>query len=127
MRKNYSTWISNEILQRLLLKIGNSYRFVSCYSLYLLIQTGRKIMSILGRDIPSQRKSSTLLKRTVKMVMLSFWLPNHIEYACKAWFNRKKKIDHNIFRSIFEQYTPMDFRYMLVHSKKICSKTPPLN
>ena len=57
-------------------------------------------MSILGRDIPSQRKSSTLLKRTVQMVMLSFWPPNHMEYVCKAWFYRKK-IDRNIFRSIF--------------------------
>ena len=51
-------------------------------------------MSILGRDIPS------LLKRMVQVVMLSFWLPNYMEYACKAWFYRKK-IDHNIFRNIF--------------------------
>ena len=57
-------------------------------------------MSILVRDIPSQRKNRTLLKRMVQMVMLSFWLPNYMEYACKAWFYRKK-IDHNIFRSIF--------------------------
>ena len=58
-------------------------------------------MSILGKDIPSQRENSTLLKRMVQMVMLSFWLPNYMEYACKAWFYRKKKkIDHNIFWSI---------------------------
>ena len=50
----------------------------------------KKIMSILGRDIPSQRKNRTLLKRMVQMVMLSFWLPNYMEYACKAWFYRKK-------------------------------------
>ena len=31
------------------------------------------------------------------MVMLSFGLPNYMEYACKA----SKKVDHNIFRSIF--------------------------
>ena len=55
----------------------------------------KKIMSILGRDIPSQNKN-----RTVEMVMLSFWLPNYMEYACKAWFSRKK-IDQNIFRSMF--------------------------
>ena len=54
-------------------------------------------MSIQGRDIPSQKKNRTLLKRTVQMVMLSFGLPNYMEYACKAW----KKVDHNIFRSIF--------------------------
>ena len=57
-------------------------------------------MSILGRDIPSQRKNRTLLKRTVQMVMLSFWLPDYMRNACKAWFYRKKK-DRNIFRSIF--------------------------
>ena len=57
-------------------------------------------MSILGRDIPSQRKNRTLLKRTVQMLMLSFLLPNYMQYVCKAWFYRKK-IDHNIFRSIF--------------------------
>ena len=57
-------------------------------------------MSILGRDIPSQRKNRTFLKRTVQVLMLSFWLPNYMEYARKAWFYRKK-IDHNIFRSIF--------------------------
>ena len=50
----------------------------------------KKIIGILGRDIPSQRKNRTLLKRTVQMVMLSFWLPNYMEYACKAWFYRKK-------------------------------------
>ena len=57
-------------------------------------------MSNPGRDIPSQRKNRTLPKRMVQMVMLSFWLPNYIEYGCKAWFYRKK-INHNIFRSIF--------------------------
>ena len=83
-------------------------------------------MSILGRDIPSQRKNRTLLKRTVQMVMLSFWLPNYMEYACKAWFYRKKWI--TIFLEAYlEQDIPVEFRYMLVHSKKICSKTPPLN
>ena len=35
------------------------------------------------------------------MVMLSFWLPDYMEYACKSWFYQKKKIDHNIFGSIF--------------------------
>ena len=61
------------------------------------------MMSILGRNIPSQRKNRTLLKRMIHMVMLSFWLSNYMEYACKAWFyqKKKKKIDHNIFRSIF--------------------------
>ena len=44
----------------------------------------------MGRDIPSQRKNRTLLKRTIQMVMLNFWLPNFIEYALKAWFYRKK-------------------------------------
>ena len=44
----------------------------------------------MGRDIPSQRKNRTLLKRTIQMVMLNFWLPNFIEYAFKAWFYRKK-------------------------------------
>ena len=58
-------------------------------------------MSILIRDIPSQRKSRTLQKRTVQMDMLSFWLTNYMEYACKACFCQKKKIDRNIFRSIF--------------------------
>ena len=57
-------------------------------------------MGILGRDIPSERKNKTLLKRMAQMVVLSFWLPNYLEYACKGWFYRKK-IDHNIFRSIF--------------------------
>ena len=54
-----------------------------------------KIMSILGRVVPSQRKNRTLLKKTVQMVMLSFWLPNYMEYTCKVWFyqqkNKKKK------------------------------------
>ena len=71
-----------------------------------------KIMSILGRVVPSQRKNRTLLKKTVQMVMLSFWLPNYMEYTCKAWFyqqqqqkkkKKKKKKDHNIFRSIFRR------------------------
>ena len=57
-------------------------------------------MSPLRRDIPNQRKKRTLLKRAIQMVMLSFWLRNYMEYACKAWFYRKK-IDHNTFRSIF--------------------------
>ena len=57
-------------------------------------------MIVLERDIPRQRKNTILLKVTIQMVMLSFWLPNYIEYACKAWFYRKK-IDRNIFRSIF--------------------------
>ena len=57
-------------------------------------------MSILERDISSQRKNRTPLKRTVQMVMLSFWLPNYMAYASKAWFHREK-IDHNIFRSTF--------------------------
>ena len=37
------------------------------------------------------------------MLMLSFWLPNYMEHACKGWSyqKKKKKIDHNIFRSIF--------------------------
>ena len=49
-----------------------------------------KIMSILGRVVPSQRKNRTLLKKTVQMVMLSFWLPNYMEYTCKAWFYQQK-------------------------------------
>ena len=49
-----------------------------------------KIMSILGRIVPSQRKNRTLLKKTVQMVMLSFWLPNYMEYTCKAWFYQQK-------------------------------------
>ena len=57
-------------------------------------------MSPLRRDIPSQSKKRTLLKRAIQMVMLSFWLRNYMEYACKAWFYRKK-INHNTFRSIF--------------------------
>ena len=56
-------------------------------------------MSILGKDIPSKRKNRTLLKRMLQMVMLSLWLPNYMQYACKAWFYRKK-IDDNICRSI---------------------------
>ena len=59
-----------------------------------------KIMSILGRVVPSQRKNRTLLKKTVQMVMLSFWLPNYMEYTCKAWFyqqqQQKKKKKKNI-------------------------------
>ena len=47
-------------------------------------------MSILGKDIRSQRKNRTLLKGTVHIVMLSFWLPDYMEYACKAWLSRKK-------------------------------------
>ena len=57
-------------------------------------------MSILGRDTRDIRDNKTLLKRTVQMIMLSFWLPDYIEYACKTWCYRKK-IDHNIFRRIF--------------------------
>ena len=48
-------------------------------------------MNILGRDIPSQRKNRTFLKKTVQMVMLIFWLPNYMEYGCKVWFYRRKK------------------------------------
>ena len=60
-------------------------------------------MSILGRVVPSQRKNRTLLKKTVQMVMLSFWLPNYMEYTCKAWFyqqqqqKKKKKKKITIF------------------------------
>ena len=50
-----------------------------------------KIMSILGRVVPSQRKNRTLLKKTVQMVMLSFWLPNYMEYTCKAWFYQQQQ------------------------------------
>ena len=76
-------------------------------------------MSILGRDIPSQRKNRTLLKRTVQMVMLSFWLPNYMEYTCKAWFYREKKQTTIFLGTYLEQDIPLEFRYMLVHSKKI--------
>ena len=86
----------------------------------------KKIISILGRDILSQRKNRTLLKRTVLMVTLSFWLPYYMEYACKAWFYWKKYI--TIFLGAHLKLgIPLEFRYMLVHSKNICSKTPPLN
>ena len=56
-------------------------------------------MSILGRDILSQRKNTTLLKITVQIVIFSFWLPNYIDTLVKHGFI--EKIDHNIFRSIF--------------------------
>ena len=48
-------------------------------------------MSIVGRDIPSQRTNKTFLKRTVKMVMLSFWLTSYMEYGFKAWFYQKNR------------------------------------
>ena len=57
-------------------------------------------MSILGRDILSQRKNTILLKITVQIVIFSFWLPNYIDTLVKHGFI--EKIDHNIFRSIFE-------------------------
>ena len=47
-------------------------------------------MSILGKDIPIQGENGTLLKRTLQMAMFSFWLPNYMEYACKAWFYQKR-------------------------------------
>ena len=54
--------------QCLLLKIGNSYSFENLAELLILISFDpnrtKKNMSILGRDIPSQRKNRTLLKRT---------------------------------------------------------------
>ena len=74
-------------------------------------------MSILGRDIPSQRKNRPFLKITVQMVMLSFWLPNYMEYTCKAWFYRKKKYIAIFLGAYLEQGIQLEFRYMLVHSK----------
>ena len=44
-----------------------------------------------------EKKESS--KKNGKMVMLSFWLQNYMEHACKSWFY-PKKID-NIFRIIF--------------------------
>ena len=38
-----------------------------------------------------------------------------------------KKIDRNILGAYLKQDIPLEFRYRLVYSKKICSKTPPLN
>ena len=64
----------------------------------------KKIMSILEKDILSQRENRTLLKRTVQMVMLSVWLPHYMEYAFKAWFyrkNRSKYFWEHIWNKIF--------------------------
>ena len=45
LKKNYSIWISNEIFQRLLLKIGNSYSFEKNRSQYFrsIFETGYSI------------------------------------------------------------------------------------
>ena len=56
------------------------------------------------------------------MVMLSFGLPNYMEYACKAW----KKVDHNIFRSIFGTGYFIGISLHVGVSKRY-SKTAPLN
>ena len=86
------------------MKYSNVYCLKSGYKLLILISFDpnrkNKIMSIPGRDIPSQRKKRTLLKGMIQMVICSFWLPNYMEYACKACSYRKK-IDQNTFRSIF--------------------------
>ena len=82
-------------------------------------------MSILGRDIPSQRKNRTLLKRTVQMVMLSFWLPDLWNTVVKHGFI-EKKIDHNIFRSIFGTGYFIGISLHVGVSKRY-SKTAPLN
>ena len=39
----------------------------------------------------------------------------------------KKKYIAIFLGAYLEQGIQLEFRYMLVHSKKICSKTPPLN
>ena len=56
------------------------------------------------------------------MVMLSFGLPNYMEYACKA----SKKVDHNIFRSIFGTGYFIGISLHVGVSKRY-SKTAPLN
>ena len=68
------------------------YYNVYCLKSIIAIDPSRKkkIMGILGGDIPSQRKNRALLKRKAQIVMLSFWLPNYLESACKTWLYRKK-------------------------------------
>ena len=75
LRKNYSIWISNEysnvyclksvkaIAFKIWLWVVNSYIFWS--------KQKKKIMSILGKDIPSQRKNRTLLKRRHRWLCLA--------------------------------------------------------
>ena len=58
--------------------------------------------------------------------MLSFWLPDYMEYGCKAWFYRKK-IDHNIFRSIFGTGYSIGIWLHVGAFKKDMQETPSLN
>ena len=38
------------------------------------------------------------------MVMLSFWLPNYMEHACKAWSYQKKKKKKFKFKLLMEYF-----------------------
>ena len=59
------------------------------------------------------------------MVMLSFWLPNYMKYACKAWFYRKKK-NHNIFTSIFGTGYFMGISFNVGAFKKNMQQNPSI-
>ena len=74
-----------------------------------------KIMSILGRVVPSQRKNRTLLKKQYRWLCLAsgyqiIWntlvkhgFINKKTKKTKKKTKKKKKKDHNIFRSIFRR------------------------
>ena len=76
-------------------------------------------MGILGRDTSSQMKNRTLLKRTVQMLMLSFLLPNYMQYVCKAWFYRKKTgyfigilLHVGAFKKDMQQSSPIELTFI---------------
>ena len=105
LRKNYSIWISNEysnvyclksvkaIAFKIWLWVVNSYIFWS--------KQKKEIMSILGKDIPSQRKNRTLLKRRHRWLCLASVYEIIWNTLVKHGFIQKKKKNEHIWNRIF--------------------------